>query len=257
MAKEEGVEQIKQSVQNTKAKELLVIIENTNQKYEQLKELYEKCIISNKNKIMKLLLASDGKFVIEEGYKILGIPKDQIHIGYITTASKGATNTEYIKIHKQLMKESGYSFEEIDIENKNESELKKFFSDKNIIHMEGGNTFYLLKAIKKFGFDKILREFINEGKIYIGTSAGTSIMGPDISISSHKPEGISKDELIGLKLVPFLIKCHYTDEKKVEYLERLKNLEYPVRFLRDGQGILVEDDKYTFIGKEDEVIIKS
>jgi len=202
---------------------------------------------------MKMLLASNGQFLIEKGYQLLGIPRDKIFIGYITTASKGASSNEYIKIHKQLMKDNGYSFEEIDIENKSEKALRQFFSDKNVIHIEGGNTSYLLKVIKQSSFDKILKDLLNKGIIYVGTSAGSSIIGPTIEFSSHAIKGTTNKELRSLNLVPFLIKSHYTDDKEAEYKERLKTLKYPIKFLRDGQGILVENNNYIFVGDGKEV----
>ena len=202
---------------------------------------------------MKLILASNLGFVLKYGYDLTDIPKDQIKIGYITTASKGATNADYVEALKVRIKEAGYYFEELDIEDKTKEELKEFFKDKNVIHMEGGNTFYLLKAIRKTGFDKILSELLNEGKVYIGTSAGSSIMGPTIGFSSHIPENTREDELEALNFVPFLIKCHYADDKEKEYKEILQTIKYPVKILRDGQGILVEDSKYTFMGDGEEV----
>ena len=45
--------------------------------------------------------------------------------------------------------------EEIDIEEKGKDEILNFFKNKNVIHIEGGNTFYLLKAIRKV----VLRKF--------------------------------------------------------------------------------------------------
>ena len=39
-----------------------------------------------------------------------------------------------------------------------------FFKNKNVIHVEGGNTFYLLKAIRESGFAEVLKELLNEGK---------------------------------------------------------------------------------------------
>jgi dipeptidase E len=204
---------------------------------------------------MKLILGSDLTFLLKYGYDLTGIPKGQMKIGYITTASKG--NSEKGKLFaekiKNIIKENNYSFKEIDIENKSKEELKEFFKDKNVIHTEGGNTFYLLKAIKKTGFDKILNELLNEGKVYIGTSAGSSIMGPTIGFSSYIPENTSQNELEALNFVPFLIKCHYTDQNEKEYQEKLKTLKYPLRIMRDGQGILVEDGKYTFVGDREEV----
>ncbi|KKW15698.1 MAG: Peptidase, S51 family [Parcubacteria group bacterium GW2011_GWA1_50_14] len=204
---------------------------------------------------MKILLASNGKFLIEEGYKLLGIPRNKIRIGYITTASKGASSDEYIKLHQKMMEDNGYSFEEIDVENRSEAELRRFFGDKNIVHMEGGNTYYLLQAIKKSGFDEILRDLLNKGIIYVGTSAGSSIAGPTIELSSHIPEGTPDEELSALNLVPFLIKCHYTDDKEIEYKTKISAVKYPVKFLRDGQGLLVEDGKCTFLGKGEKVEI--
>ncbi|MFA5936306.1 MAG: hypothetical protein WC822_00300 [Candidatus Paceibacterota bacterium] len=38
---------------------------------------------------MKLILGSDLSFLLKYGYALTGIPKDQMKIGYITTASKG------------------------------------------------------------------------------------------------------------------------------------------------------------------------
>jgi len=89
----------------------------------------------------KLLLASNGSFLISHGYRLLGIPGKRLNIAYITTASKGVTNKDYLERHKKAMKEHGYAFEEIDIEGKNVRGLKKSFKGKNVIHVEGGNTF--------------------------------------------------------------------------------------------------------------------
>lgn len=205
---------------------------------------------------MKLLLASNGQFLIEEGYKLVGIPMDKIRIGYIITASKRASSNEYITIHEKMMREHNLYFEDIDIENKKENDLRKFFTDKNVIHMEGGNTYHLLKAIKQSGFDKILKDLIDKGMVYVGTSAGSSIVGPTIEFSSHIPKEATSEELKSLNLVPFLVKSHYTDDKEAEYSERIKTLKHPIKFLRDGQGILIENGKYTFVGSGKEVKLK-
>jgi hypothetical protein len=61
--------------------------------------------------------------------------------------------------------------------------------------------------------------------------------------------------LKGLNMVPFMIQAHYTEEKIEMYKEKTKDLDCPVKFLRDGQGFLVEDSKYTFLGDGEEVVI--
>ena len=205
---------------------------------------------------MKLLLASNGGFLIGQGYKALGIPTNEVNIGYITTASKGVENLSYIERHKEAMKNAGYAFEEIDIEGKSEDEILKFFADKNVVHIEGGNTFYLLKVVKEMGFEKTLKKLLDKGLAYVGSSAGAYIMCPTIEVSKlgrNADRDFGLKDLTALNYVPFCLKVHYTDDMEASVREIIKTLKYPLRILRDGQGILAEDGKYTFMGDGEEV----
>lgn len=206
---------------------------------------------------MKLILASDLSFLLKYGYALTGIPKDQMKIGYVMTATKG-TGKPFNPKYKNITKDNGYFIEEIDIEGKTKEELKDFFKDKNIIHIEGGNTFYLLKAIRETGFGKILKKLLEEGKIYIGTSAGAYIMCPTIEVANWNDNGRDRfgiTDFTALNYVPFVLKAHYEDEMKEKIKENIKTLKYPIRILRDGQGILVQGGNYSFVGNEEETKI--
>ena len=205
---------------------------------------------------MKLILASDLSFLLKYGYDLTGIPKNQMNVGYVITASKGVADSSYISKFEKIIKDNDINFEEIDIEGKTEKEFLDFFKDKNIIHLEGGSTFYLLRIMKKTGFYKLLLKLLEEGKVYIGTSAGAAVMGVSIKSSSGIPENPTEEMLSGLNIVPFIIQAHYTDDKKEQYKEKTKDVRYPVKYLRDGQGFLVEDDEYTFLGDGEEVVIE-
>ena len=207
---------------------------------------------------MKLILGSDLTFLLKYGYNLTGIPKDQMKIGYVTTASQGARNfSQRVKdVIIPAIKDAGYYLEDIDIVGKSKDELRNFFKGKNVIHIEGGNTFYLLKAIRETGFAEILKELLNEGKIYIGTSAGSYVMCPTIDVSDWSDETVDRfgvTDFTALNYVPFVLRVHYKDDAKELVKEKMKTLKYPLRILRDGQGILVEDDKYTFFGDGEEV----
>ena len=205
---------------------------------------------------MKLILASDLSFLLKYGYDLTGIPKAQMKIGYITTASKGDRG-DFSRKLKYAIKENGYDFDEIDIEGKTKEELKTFFKDKNIVHMEGGNSFYLLRAIRETGFAPLLKELLEEGKVYIGTSAGAYMMCPTIEVSDWDETGKGRfdvTDFTALNYVPFVLKVHYKDEQEQKVREKLPSLQYPLRILKDGQGILVEDGKYTFVGDTEETI---
>lgn len=207
---------------------------------------------------MRLILASDMSFLLKHGYALTGIPDDQMRVGYVTTASKGARDQAFFQRIKDLMQEKKIPFEEIDIEGKSKDELLSFFKDKNIIHIEGGNTFYLLRAIKENNFAEVLKELLYQGKVYIGTSAGAYIMCPSIEVSNWDKSGRDRfglSDFSALQYVPFLLKVHYNDEKESEVRENIKAIKYPIRILRDGEGLLCENGECKFIGDAKETIL--
>ncbi len=203
---------------------------------------------------MKLILASDFSFLLKYGYDMTGILRSEMKIGYVTTASKGSKDKTFYEKVKNSMREDNFAFEEIDIEKKSKDEMLNFFKNKNVIHVEGGNTFYLLKAIRETGFAEVLKELLSEGKVYIGTSAGAYIMCPSIEVANWSETGRDRfglTDFSALNYVPFVLKVHYTDEEKFLVKNKMKTLKYPLRILRDGQGIIKEDNKYTLLGGEE------
>jgi dipeptidase E len=192
---------------------------------------------------MKLILASDISFVLKQGYAMTGIPKDAMRIGYVTTASKVTQHPEFFEAIKVSMRAAGYRFEEFDIDGKDENQLRQFFSDKNVIHVEGGNTFYLLKAIRESGFAVVLKESLAAGKPYIGTSAGAYVMCPTIEVATWAQDNKDRfglTDLTALNYVPFVLKAHYRDEDEASVQQQAKTLKYPLRRLHDGEGILIQ-----------------
>lgn len=209
---------------------------------------------------MKLILGSDLSFLLKYGYNLAGIPKDQMKIGYVNTAIKGEGEKTklFMENVKSVIRKEGYSFEEIDIEDKSREELLKFFEDKNVIHVDGGNTFYLLKVIRETGFDKILKEELEKDKVYIGTSAGVYVVCPSIEVSNWSPDSKDKfgvTDFTALNYVPFVLKVHYKDEQKELVKDKMKTLKYPIHILKDGQGMFCENGDCKFIGDGEEVKI--
>lgn len=206
---------------------------------------------------MKLILASDLSFLLKYGYKLTGISKNEMKIGHITTAYKvSRSNIEFFKKVSEIIKENGYDMEDFDIEGKTKEEIKDFFKDKNVIHIEGGNTFYLLKAIRETGFADILKELLDEGRVYIGTSAGSYIMCPTIEVSDWNPDGKDRfgvTDFTALNYVPFFLKVHYKDEQEETVRKGIKTLKYPIHILKDGQGMFCEDGVCKFIGDEQKI----
>lgn len=211
---------------------------------------------------MKLILSSDLSFLLKYGYELTGIPKDQMKIGHIITASEGDGIDSQLFIAKvtKTIRENGYFINDFDIKGKTKEEIKDFFKDKNVVHIEGGNTFYLLKAVKETGFADILKVLLNEGMVYVGTSAGSYIMCPTIEVSEWSNDatvnrfGIT--DFSALNYVPFVLKVHYKDKYEEMVRKGIETLKYPIHILKDGQGMVCEDGYCKFIGDEEETILK-
>ena len=108
--------------------------------------------------------------------------------------------------------------------------------DFDIMYMMGGNTFYLLDQIRKYNFDKEIKSFINKNKIYIGSSAGSEILGNSIEVALPYDENIiDMKDFTGLKIVNGVIIPH--SNRKQEYIKRLK-IEDKLILLYDGDGII-------------------
>ena len=180
-------------------------------------------------------------------------------MAYVTTASKGVTDLGYIERERSFFKEQGYNYQELDIDGKTKNELKSLLEECEIVYLTGGNSFYLLNSIRESGLDKIIKELLPKGLIYMGTSAGSYVACPTIEMAKWKHQDkynhYHVDDLHAMNLVPFLVSVHY----KPEYNEVLRNgissTKLPVRLLTDEQAILIQGDKVKLIGEGEEITI--
>ena len=159
---------------------------------------------------------------------------------YITTAADGEDDFD-----KSWMDVEMDSFILLGIKKENIKEYKIGDSNVNVLdydimYMMGGNTFYLLDMIRKYNFDKEIKEFINAGKIYVGSSAGSEILGNSIETAIGYDENkVGMTDYTALKIVDGLIVPHCN--RKEDYVKKLKETSKEhLIFLYDGDGIIVE-----------------
>lgn len=210
----------------------------------------------------RLLLTSGGlRFapVASEFLKLIDNKPKEIKFAHIMTASKMAKNRSYLEQDIQAFKNLGIRYEEIDIEKKTEEELQDTLKNFDVIYVQGGSPFFLLKHIKLSGFNHVIQELVRKGKLYVGVSAGSYVACPTIEQALwKKPDrdryGLKDDEP-ALGLVPFLIVVHYQDEHKDTVRRGMEHTQYEVKILTDNQALLVEDGNVTLVGKGEEVTL--
>jgi len=210
----------------------------------------------------KLLLTSDGLVAetTDEFLKMLNKGPEETRMCFIPTASDPLKDKWGVTKDLDRLKELGFQTYDVDLKKENENSLSKKLLDFDVIFVEGGNTFYLLKYVRESGFYEVLLEFLGCGGIYVGVSAGSVIAGLNIESAGWKHSDrniVDLKDLTGLRLVPFVISVHI-DESNLEIIRNaVAKVDYPVVALTDKQAILVENDKPKIVGTGERYIFNT
>lgn len=192
----------------------------------------------------KIVLTSCG--IINENlkgefYKLLNKEIEKIKVLYITTAIDGEddSDTSWIDEEFKTILDLGIKKENIK-EYKIDYEIDLSLYD--MIYMMGGNTFYLLKKIRDTKFDIKLKEAINNGIIYVGSSAGSIILGNTIELAlPYDKNDVNLTDFIGLELIDGIIVPHAN--RKQEFIankrEQYKDKIYAIS---DEHGIIYDNE---------------
>jgi len=171
-----------------------------------------------------------------EFYKVITKDAKDLKVLYITTASDGETDSDktWMEEEFQTILNLGILKENI-IEHKIGNPIN--INDFDIMYMMGGNTFYLMTIIRKTNFANDIKNFISSGKIYIGSSAGSEILGNSIDVAlGYDDNNVNMTDFTGLKIVDGLIIPHCN--RKKEFINKLKNeTNEKLYLLYDGDGI--------------------
>ena len=129
----------------------------------------------------------------------------------------------------------------------------------------GGNTFLLVKELHEQGLMTILKNAVEKGAPYLGTSAGSNIGGVSMQNTNDMPI-VHPPSFETMGLIPFNLNPHYLDpdpnSKHNGETRETRIKEYhtqnstPVVGLREGSWIRVLGDKVTTEGKFDSRIFE-
>ncbi|MGK7650144.1 dipeptidase PepE [Capnocytophaga sp. G1920] len=165
----------------------------------------------------------------------------------------GITHDEYTQIAQQFFNRVGKRIVGLHTF----ADAKKAIRQAKAIFTGGGNTFVLVNQLYGLEVMDVLREAVEKGTLYMGTSAGSNIAGQTMQTTNDMPI-VYPPSFKTLGLVPFNINPHYLDpdpqsKHKGETREtRIKEFhvfnDTPVIGLREGSWLRVEDEKVSLKG---------
>ena len=101
-------------------------------------------------------------------------------VTFIPTAALHEKVNSYVKSGRKALEKMGLIVDELEISTAPQSEILTKLNNNDYIYVSGGNTFFLLQELRRVGADRIVTEQIKSGKLYIGESAGSIIISPNI-----------------------------------------------------------------------------
>ncbi len=206
-----------------------------------------------------LILLSSSKYLADGLPLPFPKPLAEMRLAYITTAGKPVADKVYIERTKNYLAKTGCSFFELDLDGQNPDSLRQALANVDLVFVEGGNAYYLLKSIRDSGFESVIKELLPGGVWYVSACAGTHVVGPVIDMADwrQRPDynhfGILETSAMGL--VPFVTVVHYIPEFHDRLKQKIASTKYPVKILSDKQALFIQDDVVKLIGEGKEIIL--
>ena len=214
----------------------------------------------------KMLLASTStiygqkylKYLHDEIKNLFSGCKKILFVPYARPS--GISHLEYTEKAKNVFKI--LNLEIIDYTNE---DLRESLEKCDGIFVGGGNTFLLLNKLYQYNLIDILKNKINSGIPYLGTSAGSNICGMTIGTTNDMPI-VHVKNLEALGIIDFNINPHYLDpidgfehmgeSRETRINEFHKFNDQFVIGLREGSYLQVEGDDIYLKGLKHAVIFK-
>lgn len=202
----------------------------------------------------ELFLTSASDYVMDDLIKHLPQDCKDLNLAFINTAAEVEEGDHWwVRDEKNKLLEVGFNLEEFSITGMTREEIEKRLNNIQVIYFCGGNTFYLLDQVIKTGCDEIIKEKINAGVIYIGSSAGSMIVGTRIDLVSTIDDKSKAPDLksTGLEIVDLSILPHWgSDIFHDEYLNGAESMYtegVKILPLTNQQYVWIKDDSIKII----------
>ena len=211
---------------------------------------------------MKLLLTSGGlsnESIIKALFELTKKKASSLSVAFIPTASNVETGDKgwLIKDLVQLQALGFQAISIVDISAVSEEVWRPQLEAADEIFAEGGNTFHLMRWIKRSGLAKLLPEFLKT-KVYIGASAGSMIFSKDLVLrlsqelygeDMNEQKDIKALGLVDFYFLPHLNSKHNKNLRTDTIQKCAQEMKIKIYALDDQSALKVTDDKVEIISE--------
>ncbi len=204
---------------------------------------------------MRLFLTSnafpkESQKIREEFLDFVGKKPNEIRVAFIPTASIPEKDKSFMLTDRKELEEMGILANNITDLNLDKPISFNDLMDFDVIFVDGGNTFYLLEKVRESGFDKAIREYLDRDMgVYVGVSAGTVLVGPDIEIAEPWDDKsiTNLKDTMGLDLIDVVYSPHYVEEEEKILKPYKDRVDYEIKELRDGEVVIIKNNNIKHI----------
>lgn len=191
---------------------------------------------------MKLILSSsDFKNENSKEFIVRNLPKPLSECKVLFMPDECASKKEILsdKFYDRLVS-YGFKRENITVLNYYDADSFKNL-DIDILYLSGGNTFSIMHRIRKHNFADAMINYIKNGVIYVGGSAGAHVVSANIEhILKYDKNSIGIDDFSALNLFDGILVCHYSKEREAHFNELKTQGKFNVISLTNDDSLLIE-----------------
>ena len=211
---------------------------------------------------MKLLLTSTGftsQIIVDACVQLANKPAAQVNIAVINEgyAVEPGDHSWVIEELATLKRTFGGTIELINLLALDINVVIQRINTADVIYVVGGNTDYLMHIYNRTGFSMLLPELL-ETKVYVGSSAGSMVMGKRISTISYQnifgeaeTYGVEKYlELVDFAIKPHLNSLDWPNNRVDKLLTVSKDFEDALFGLSDSSAVSIEGNEIILIGTD-------
>lgn len=195
----------------------------------------------------KLFLTASFADVSSQLSSFLNDSIDGKSVAFIPTASLVEDYRGYVDNDRIAFEKLGIRINELDISTASFPSIKTILLESDYIFISGGNTFYLLQELKRTGTDQLICDWVNKGKPYIGSSAGSIVLAPNIryvELMDDAQKAKQLDNTQGLNLINFYPIPHFDNAPFADVAHQIfshYHSQLNLKPLSNDQFIIIHD----------------